>query len=154
MSRASVQRVIHFRSFSKADRDFCLELFDANCPEFFAPGERADYEAFLRASPDFYRVGIVQGKIVAAFGLRILPGNHRGRINWIMLHPTMQGQGIGDVVMKGVLETAYENAVQTLDISASQKSASFFQRYGAVTTSLQPEGWGPNLDRVEMVLFL
>ncbi len=36
-----------FRPYQTADREACLGLFDANCPEFFAPNERADYVAFL-----------------------------------------------------------------------------------------------------------
>lgn len=36
-----------FRPFSSKYRTTCLALFDANCPEFFEPNERADLEAFL-----------------------------------------------------------------------------------------------------------
>lgn len=36
-----------FRPYTQADRDSCIGLFDANCPEYFAANERADYEAFL-----------------------------------------------------------------------------------------------------------
>ena len=39
---------MQFRAYQPADREACLALFDENCPAFFAPNEREDYEAFLR----------------------------------------------------------------------------------------------------------
>ena len=42
---------VTFRSYVSTDKSVCLKLFDANCPEFFAPNERVDYAEFLDASP-------------------------------------------------------------------------------------------------------
>ena len=37
-----------FRPYSSADREACLANFDANCPAFFAPDERAEaYEGIV-----------------------------------------------------------------------------------------------------------
>ena len=41
---------VTFRSYVSTDKSVCLKLFDANCPEFFAPNERVDYAEFLDAS--------------------------------------------------------------------------------------------------------
>jgi len=30
-------------SYEEADQDACLALLDANCPDYFDPGERAEY---------------------------------------------------------------------------------------------------------------
>ena len=41
---------ISFISYSPGHMAACLALFDANCPEYFSPGERSDYESFLEAN--------------------------------------------------------------------------------------------------------
>ena len=45
-----------FRSFRAPDTPACLAIFDLNCPAFFAPGERADYAAFLSGADATYEV--------------------------------------------------------------------------------------------------
>ena len=52
MQRANVL----IRSFLAADNGSCLALFDQNCPEYFDPGERADYAAFLESRPAGYEL--------------------------------------------------------------------------------------------------
>jgi len=45
--------IITFRTYRDADREACTSIFDANCPAFFAPNERQEYEEFLeRVSGD------------------------------------------------------------------------------------------------------
>jgi hypothetical protein len=43
---------ITFRPYSNADCQACTDIFDANCPEFFAPNERQGYESFLENVPE------------------------------------------------------------------------------------------------------
>ena len=47
---------LQFAPYADGDREACLALFDANCPTFFAPNERADYAAFLDQCPPDYQV--------------------------------------------------------------------------------------------------
>jgi hypothetical protein len=53
-----------FRPFEARDRAGCLALFEANCPVYFAPNEREDYEAFLAARPQSYKVCVYDSGIV------------------------------------------------------------------------------------------
>jgi len=43
---------MEFKPYTKDELAACLELFDLNCPRFFAREERADYSHFLQQLPD------------------------------------------------------------------------------------------------------
>ena len=141
-----------FRPYSPTDRDACIQLIEENTPAFFAPQERADYVAFLDGVPEHYWVLPQEQEIIAAFGLKV--ENARGRIQWIMTSDKTRGTGIGQRMMQLAIQIAKEAAIVHIDIAASQLSAPFFARYGAKETTITPDGWGPGLDRVDMVLTL
>ena len=142
---------ISFRPWRHADRESCLSIFDANCPDFFAPNERSDYASFLDGAPVGYEVCIATGRIVGAFGL-ISHADEGVHLNWIMIDPRSQGMGIGSAIMQRVLSLASASGQSTIDIAASHKSAAFFARFGAVARTRTPDGWGPGMDRVDMTL--
>jgi GNAT superfamily N-acetyltransferase len=137
-----------FQKYEPGDYAACLALFDANCPEFFAPNERADYRGFLDSSPGWYELSVVAGNLVGAFGL----DPAQSALRWIMIHPDAQGHGIGSAIMKHVVDSARKAGVSSIAIAASQKSAPFFGKFGAVERSIHENGWGPGLDRIDMTL--
>ena len=144
---------ISFRPYCRTDRETCLTIFDANCPAYFAPNERADYESFLDAVPGRYEVCEAAGRVVAAFGL-IDDEKNGVSLNWIMLDPGSQGAGIGSAIMERVISAGKATPFSVIKIAASHKSAPFFARFGAVATVLTEDGWGPGMDRVDMELRL
>ena len=139
-----------FRPFDPGDRAACLALFDANCPAYFAPNERADYIEFLDRAPAGYEVCELDGSAVAAFGL--IRSDGAVRLNWIMLAPASQGRGIGSAIMQRVVAAARSSGESVIHIAASQKSAPFFARFGAAPVTRTPDGWGPGMDRIDMEL--
>jgi len=140
---------VAFRPYTHADREACLELFDANCPEFFAPNERNDYVRFLDAEPKGYEACIVGDRIAGAFGL-IAGDARRMHLNWILLDPKFQGLGIGSAIMSRIATLARDAGTDVIDIAASHKSAPFFAKFGAVATATIRDGWGPGMYRVDM----
>ena len=128
----------------------CLKLFDLNCPGFFAPNERSDYETFLNGSHNGYRVVRLDHAVVAAFGFRVQKKTGRGLISWIMVSPEVKDQGIGSEIMTWVREEARQQNVSIVDIAASHLSAPFFSRFGAMEIETIPNGWGPGMHRVNM----
>ncbi len=140
-----------FRPYSPSDRQACLAIFEANCPDFFAPNERADYQRFLDATPEHYEVFEERDGISGAFGL---PGNTGGpvRLTWILLHPQAQGRGTGSAIMRRVLDIAAERRSTLIHIAASHRSAAFFSRFGALEKGRHEDGWGPGMHRVDMIL--
>ena len=145
---------IKFRPYSYRDRAACLQIFDANCPDFFAPNELTDFEQYLAGIPAAYRVCVHQHNIVGAFGAELDQGHNRGRITWIMIEPSAQGSGVGSQMMNYALEILRQYKVSNADIAASHKLAAFFKRYGAIELQRISDGWGPGMDRVDMELAL
>jgi len=127
-----------------------MAVFESNCPKFFAPNEREEYKNFLAGNPPGYEVCLVESKILGAFGTWVETAGRRGHVCWIMIDPSGQGCGIGTAMMERVFETLGSKDIKAVDIAASQKSAPFFARFGAVEKNTTPEGWGPGLDRVDM----
>lgn len=139
-----------FRPHATSDRDACLALFDQNCPTFFAPNERAGYQQFLEDSAFHYDVCLLHGQVVGAFGLLPDPAGHT--LRWILLAPELQGQGLGSAIMTRVLDGLNAVGGGRPHIGASHLSAPFFARFGAEVVATTPNGWGPEMHRVDMVL--
>jgi len=144
---------IGFRPYDTSDKQICAGIFDANCPEFFAPNERQDYTEFLEDVPDDYEVCEGDGKVIGAFGLLAHSENSK-TLSWILLDPQTQGMGVGSKVMERVIQLGQASETKTVRIAASHKSAPFFARFGATTLSTTKDGWGPGMDRIDMLLSL
>jgi len=142
---------VTFRPYCNADYQACSDIFDANCPEFFAPNERQEYERFLQDLSEGYEVCEADGRVLGAFGLT---GEGEKSLNWILLDPHTQGTGVGSKIMERVIQSGRMSETSVVNIAASQKSAPFFARFGATTISSTKDGWGPGLDREDMVLSL
>lgn len=126
-------------------------MFDANCPGFFAPNERAEYAEFLDEASS-YQICTVGGVVAGAFGLIVESGDEGPSLRWIMIDPARQGQGIGSAVMRHVVESAHATGAATVRIAASHHSAPFFSRFGAEVVREIPDGWGPGMHRIDMKL--
>ena len=141
---------VRFRAFEPDDAVVCLQLFDANCPDYFAANEREDYREFLARNRVGYQVCELDGEFVGAYGLFDEDGSLR--LNWILIHPRFHGKGIGASIMNRILIEAGRLSIGLVRIAASHKSAPFFAKFGAVRLRVTPDGWGPGMDRVDMEL--
>ena len=142
-------RQLRIRAFEASDRAACLALFDANCPTFFAPNERDDYASFLSAKDLGYKVCLLGNAVVGAFGVYPID-EENAALHWILLAPGMHGRGLGAAIMADVIREVASAGRSLLHISASHKSAPFFEKFGATALSRIPDGWGPGMHRVEM----
>lgn len=140
-----------FAAYAPEHRDACLAMFDENCPEFFAPNERADYAGFLDRVGADYRVCRRDGRVVGAFGLTPGSAPDEAHLNWILLSPNAQGAGLGRAIMGEVAVQAQARGVARVAIAASHRSAPFFARFGAEEVERTPDGWGAGMHRVDMV---
>lgn len=142
---------INFKPYSHADKNGCLELFDANCPKFFAPNERAGYFNFLDTDPVGYELCSTGDRIAGAFGLIGKDLRHK-YLNWMLIHPQSQGLGIGSEIMRRVTSFARADGVSMIHIAASHKSKPFFAKFGAIPVTMTANGWGPEMHRIDMEL--
>ena len=142
---------IAFRPYRREDYSACIDIFDANCPVYLAPNERKDYEIFLESAPEGYEVCQIDGRVRGVFGL-LGNGRNEKRLNWIMVDPQSHGIGIGARIMERVIQLGRSSQTLEIGLSTSQKVAPFFKKYGATITSTRIDGYGPGLDRIDMVL--
>ena len=142
-----------FRPYRQSDFDSCLEIFDANCPKYFAPNERVEYRSFLDSVRQDYEVCEADGQVLGAFGL-LDNGEGGKRLNWIMLDPNTQGRGIGSKIMDRVTHLCLTTGTRYVDIAASHMSAPFFAKFGATVVLTTKDGWGEGMDKVDMRLSL
>jgi GNAT superfamily N-acetyltransferase len=144
---------VTFRPYSPADKQYCLDIFDHNCPQFFSPNERAAYEGFLDAEPDNYEVCCIGSTVVGACGLIGSDAESRN-LNWVLLATPLQKAGIGSAMMRRAINAARTLRLKYIRIAASHKSAAFFARFGAVAIESLDDGWGPGMHRINMELRL
>ena len=145
---------LSMRPFRPDDADACLTLFDANCPACFAANERVDFQKFLEHDPQGFLVVEFGAAIAGCFGITTSADPSKARLNWIMIDPAVQGQGLGSKMMSRAHSQALGLRAKFLDIAASQYSAPFFARFGATESLRTRDGWGPGMDRVDMQLEL
>ncbi len=140
-----------FRPYCNDDFQACIDIFDANCPEYLAVIERQDYEKFLEDPPKSYEVCEVGGQVIGVFGLS---GDSKieKRLDWIMVGTKAQGMGVGARIMERVIHQGRKSNTRKVGLATSQKVAPFFEKYGATTISITKDGWALGLDRVDMVL--
>ena len=140
-----------FRLYDPSQIEACLNLFDSNCPAFFATEERRDYFDYLSAPPLNYFLGLDGSKVVCAFGYSAASEEHPS-LNWIMVTPAYQRLGAGSAMMGRYIDYLVTNQKQFGSISTSQHAEPYFQRYGAVRIGYEEHGWGDGMHRVEMLL--
>lgn len=144
---------IVFRNYKARDKPACLSLFDENCPEYFAPNERLDFEEFLDKNPATYQLCLKNEVIVGVFGV-FEKELGQSRLEWILLSGKAQGLGLGSIIMEKSQAFAKEQGATLIHIATSHKAFKFFEKKGATIVSETKDGWGPNMHRIDMVLNL
>ena len=148
-----------FKPYSQDNMAACLELFDLNCPRFFAREERSDYSYFLQQLPDsrsthnVYLLGWREQRLIACFGVARV-SSETCALTWIMVHPEYQRQGCGEEMMAQLFTLAAAADYRKVVVSTSQHADQFFARFGAITLRSQNDGWGPGMHRVNMEIIL
>ena len=140
------------RPFVPEDRDACLALFDSNLPRFFAPHERAEFGTWLH-DPGEYFVLEDGGQVVACGGVWLDPRNSErpAGLSWGMVARDAHRRGYGSALLHFRLERLRALGAAEAHLDTSQHSAPFFARFGFREVRRVPDGYGPGLDRVNMV---
>lgn len=144
------------RDYAPADRRACLAVFETNVPDFFAPSEREEFEAFLVELPGPYLVlEDGSGHVVGCGGYAVAPGTATADLCWGMVARDRHGLGLGRLLTETRLARIRRDpAVEEVALRTSQRTRRFYERLGFVTERVVPNGFGPGLDRCEMWLRL
>lgn len=141
------------RPYGRADFAACLALFDGNVPEFFAPGERGEFVAFLEGGPATPYLVVERDGVVVACGGVSVGASGWAVLDWGMVARSCQQAGIGRRLMAERLALARGMAgLRGVRLETSQRVCGFYERFGFCVTGVVAEGFGPGLDAVAMEL--
>lgn len=141
-------------AFSAKDIPGCLEIFDSNVPEFFAPDEREEFAAFLDNPPGPYFVMKQDGGAIIGCGGFAPARNDDGLavLCWGMIHRRFHRQGLGKVILRHRIDAiTAAGSFNNVSIETSPESAGFFNRYNFGTTRIVADGFGAGRDTVKMI---
>lgn len=145
------------RDYDPADRDGCVALFRGNVPEFFLASEEAQFVDFLDrcAVGGSYQVIERAGHIVACGGHLVEDDGITGSFCWGMVERGSHRTGLGSLLVAARLRAARATpGVTQIRLDTSQKTQAFYARFGFQCVSVTKDGYGPGLDRWDMLLHL
>ena len=140
---------LKFQKYIASKFEECLELFELNCPAYFAEEERKGYRKYLDYNKDIYLLGYENDSLACCFGIR----EHNidlCSLRWIMVHPNRHKSGFGNEMMSYIINYAKEQNKKTVLISTSQYTNNFFEKYGAKEVAFTENGWGRGMHKIDM----
>jgi len=152
---------MHFKPYKPEYLATCLEIYDSNCPKYFAPEERPEFIEWLEkdhpSSP--YWVQEVDGEIIGCGGIYTSLDHQKDSIYggevgfaWGMVHNNVHKEGHGKALFLHRLNYLKNNypGVPTI-IRTSQYTYTFFAKYGFETLEYTENGWEQGLHKHEMI---
>ena len=140
---------LQFKNYSMESFNDCIELFDLNCPEFFASIEKNDYIEFLNQTKEGYVTIHHDSILIGAYGVHKTSSESASQ-SWTLIHPKYQNKGIGRLIMERVFSYLESNQLDNLFLSTSQQTEAFFLKFGAIRIDYIENGWDEGLHRIEM----
>jgi len=157
------------REYTSSDKEKCLAIFESNCPTFFDVAERdmfinwldhqEDHQAIYKSptytnseKDAYYVVEDPVNGIIGCGGLYILKNEKEARLAWGMIHRDFHRMGYGTALYhyrKEMIQKDWPDHILTL--GTSQHTFSFYQKVGMKVVATIKSGYGPDLDRYDMV---
>lgn len=140
------------RDYTPADKAACLAIFDGNMPTFFDPSERPLFVSFLDAPRgESYLVLDIGGQIVGCGGFAREDDGTTITFTWGMVERNRHKSGLGRVLTEARLARikALDN-VERVALNTTPQIAPFFVHMGFVERGVEPNGYAPGMDKVEM----
>lgn len=113
------------------------------------PSEKEDFADFL--DTDFtkeYFVFLHDAQIIGCGGIFVDPGKNSAGLAWGMIDAAWQSKGFGKqftIFRLKLLKERYPGYLYRID--TSQHTEGFYEKLGFKTVSVEPEGYGPGMDK-------
>ena len=145
--------MLHLRTYQGNDRAALLAIFDGNVPRYFAPAERALFEAFLLEPKGRFGVLTEGGSIVGCGGIWTSADGTSVSLNWGMIDRDQHRRGLGLWLTRERFRwiAALPNARQII-LDTSQEAVGFYRKLGFEQTGVLEDHYGPGLHRHDLVL--
>lgn len=140
---------LHITPYEKKYSESLLSLFDLNCPKYFAPSEKKDFEHYLEFEIEYYFVWNNEDNCVGCGGINLK--DDAFYLSWDLIHPDEQGKGLGTELIHHRLRFIHnlrENP--KIRVRTSQYAAPFYAKNGFREMKYVAHYWAPRFDLVEM----
>jgi [ribosomal protein S18]-alanine N-acetyltransferase len=158
------------REYRSEDKAACLEVFKSNCPKFFDRRELELFDKWLQhqanensvyQSPTYtnsekdayYVIELHETGIVACGGFYVVKNEKEARLAWGMIHSSFHYKGYGTTLFdhrKKIIQKDWPD--HTITLGTSQHTFPFYERMGMKVVNFVKSGYGPELDRYDMIL--
>jgi ribosomal protein S18 acetylase RimI-like enzyme len=144
---------VEIRPFISADTTAVVQLLKSNTPKYFAPSEEKDLLQYLGTEREDYYVVEEAGVVLGAGGINYFPENQEARISWDIIHPKVQGKGVGRKLLEFRLHRLQTNqSVTTIVVRTSQLVYPFYEKCGFRLKTIQEDYWAKGFDLYRMEL--
>ncbi len=155
---------VSIRPYTPADRAECLHLFTGNCPRYFDPAEQNLFETCLdrldrgdiiheQAEASQFYVLEEEEKVLACGGYYLTRDKSAAVMAWGMVHHLHHREGRGSALLQHRVDHLRKHYPDhQIRLDTSQHTYPFFERFGFQVTRRRKDGYGPGLDKVDMIL--
>ncbi len=144
--------------YQPADFIACMIIMKSNIPKFFLQEELKDFEQYLTRMVKFnldcpYWVVKNADEVIGCGGVGpSLLDSNRIVLIWGMVDRRFHHKGVGKLLTMHRLEYARKQwPEQAVSIDTSQHTTGFYQHLGFKVIEWKKDGYGPGLDRVELI---
>lgn len=154
---------MRIRKYSANDRAACIEIFESNCPTYFDPSERIALEKWLHgrdqgkvvydtSEAEYFYSLEQEGKVLACGGFYIVKNSLSANMAWGMVHNKYHRLGLGRQLFEfRMAEIQMQFPKHSIVLDTSQHTFRFFESFGFSVIKVTKEGYGPGLDRYDMI---
>lgn len=144
---------MEFSEYHSVDFQRCVEIFESNCPDYFAQQERQEFEAFLLDLPGPYLMLNHEGSAIGCGGYAFNQSDKSADLCWGMIHKDFHKRGFGEALLQERLKRIKMNPdIAFIHLNTSQLTDGFFASAGFVTRQVTQDGFAKGLDRYDMKL--
>jgi N-acetylglutamate synthase-like GNAT family acetyltransferase len=144
------QEKISIREYSEEDKEDVLALFRLNTPQYFSREEEKDLVDYLNTEIELYYVVEIEDTLVGSGGMNFKENHTVGFISWDIIHPDIQGKGVGSLLLKHRIDVLKFKGIQKIIVRTSQLTYPFYEKAGFETIEQIKDYWATGYDLYKM----
>jgi ribosomal protein S18 acetylase RimI-like enzyme len=143
-----------WRDYKPEDKAACLEIFQSNVPDYFAPNELSDVTRLLDGLLCPYLVvENDENQLIASGGIWADPIENSATLCWVMVGRHHHGKGIGRLLVLQLLNLLRLFPFVTLvKLDTSQHTTVFYEKLGFTKCGFVENYYADGLHRYDMAM--
>ncbi|MFD2515390.1 GNAT family N-acetyltransferase [Pontibacter locisalis] len=139
------------RPYTSKDDDELIALLRLNTPQYFDAAEESDFIDYLQHHVEDYFVVEENDRVVGSGGINYFPENRSARISWDIIHPDLQGRGIGRKLTLHRIALLKNNpSIDWAIVRTTQLVYNFYEKMGFELEKTEKDFWAKGFDLYQM----